>query len=204
MPTTTALCSTPAGDLPTNQLSVASQDCDHVIQKLQSGYKSCVPSLLHACLASPIDRCHGGECNTPICLQLAAHRVSSCGTHRVVTHSRKMRFSAHGTSCAASPVLCNSKEACSEEQGTIVSRRWSVCRNGYVFWTVTKTHVQRNAFCSGQFQHELSSQQQVTTNSTTSTRILCAEASFNAAERGLRRGSRAEPLSNITFILASF
>jgi len=38
-------------------------------------------------------------CNTPICLQLAMHRASSCGTHRVVTHSRKMRFSAHRTSC---------------------------------------------------------------------------------------------------------
>jgi len=57
------------------------------------------------------------NCNTLICLQLAAHRVSSHGTHRVVTHSRKTCFSAHGTSCAASPVLCNGKEACSEEQG---------------------------------------------------------------------------------------
>jgi len=38
-------------------------------------------------------------CNTLICLQLALHRASSCGTHRVVTHSRKTRFSAHRTSC---------------------------------------------------------------------------------------------------------
>jgi len=38
-------------------------------------------------------------CNTLICLQLATHRVSSCGTHGVVTHSQKMRFSAHRTSC---------------------------------------------------------------------------------------------------------
>jgi len=40
------------------------------------------------------------KCNALICLQLAMHRVSSCGTHRVVTHSRKTRFSAHRTSCA--------------------------------------------------------------------------------------------------------
>jgi len=133
------------------QLSVASQDCDHVIQKLQSGYKFCVPSLLQARLASPIDRCHGGECNTPTCLQLATHRAPSCGTHRVVTHSRKMRFPAHGTSCAASPICCSSKEACSEEQGTIVTRRWSACRNGCVFWTVATMHVQRNTFCSVSF-----------------------------------------------------
>jgi len=38
-------------------------------------------------------------CNTLICLQLAMHRVSSNGTHRVATHSRKMRFSACGTHC---------------------------------------------------------------------------------------------------------
>jgi len=85
-------------------------------------------------------------CNAPICPQLATHRVSSCGTHRVVTHSWKMRFSAHGTSCAASPICCSSKEACSEEQGTIVSRRWSMCRNGCIFLdrcdnTCAKEHV---------------------------------------------------------------
>jgi len=38
-------------------------------------------------------------CNTLICLWLAMHRASSYGTHRVVTHSRKTRFSAHRTSC---------------------------------------------------------------------------------------------------------
>jgi len=97
------------------------------------------------------DRCHGGECNTLICPQLAMHGVSSCGTHRVVTHSRKMRSSAHGTSCATSPVFCDGKEACSEEQGTTVSRRWSVCRNGYVFQTVAKVHVVQNTFCSVSF-----------------------------------------------------
>jgi len=30
---------------------------------------------------------------------LAMHRASSCGTHRVVTHSQKTRFSAYRTSC---------------------------------------------------------------------------------------------------------
>jgi len=44
----------------------------------------------------------------------------------------------------------------------------------------------------------------VITNCTTGTPILQVEASFISVERGLRRGSRAEPLSNITFILASF
>jgi len=44
----------------------------------------------------------------------------------------------------------------------------------------------------------------VMTNCATGTPILHAEASFNSAERGLRRGSRAEPLSNVAFILASF
>jgi len=39
------------------------------------------------------------NCNAPICLQLATHRVSSCGTHGVVTHSQKTRFSACRTSC---------------------------------------------------------------------------------------------------------
>jgi len=44
----------------------------------------------------------------------------------------------------------------------------------------------------------------VITNYATGTPILHVEASFNSAERGLRRGSRAEPLSNVTFILAHF
>jgi len=39
------------------------------------------------------------KCNALICLQLAMHRASSCGTHGVVTHSRKTRFSACRTSC---------------------------------------------------------------------------------------------------------
>jgi len=39
------------------------------------------------------------DCNTLICLHLATHRVSSYGTHGVVTHSQKIRFSAHRTSC---------------------------------------------------------------------------------------------------------
>ena len=38
-------------------------------------------------------------CNTLICLHLAMHRVSSYGTHGVVTHSQKTRFSAYRTSC---------------------------------------------------------------------------------------------------------
>jgi len=42
------------------------------------------------------------------------------------------------------------------------------------------------------------------TNHATGTPTLHAEALFNAAERGPRRGSRAEPLSNVAFILASF
>jgi len=41
-------------------------------------------------------------------------------------------------------------------------------------------------------------------NCTTGTPILHIEASFVSVERGLRQGSRAEPLSNITLILASF
>jgi len=41
-------------------------------------------------------------------------------------------------------------------------------------------------------------------NYTTGTPILHVEASFISGERGPRQGSRAEPLSNITFILASF
>jgi len=72
----------------------------------------CLPVLqtatVHTC--SPI-----ASCNTLICLQLAMHEASSCGTHRVVTHSQKTGFSAHGTSCVASPILCSSKEGCSEE-----------------------------------------------------------------------------------------
>jgi len=95
--------------------------------------------------------CTSPLCNTPICLWLATHRASSCGTHRAVTHSRKMRSSVHGTSHVTSPVFCNSKEACSEEQETIVSRRWSARRNGCVFWTVVTMHVQRNTFCSVSF-----------------------------------------------------
>jgi len=85
------------------------------------------------CLGWGIIACIRPICNTPICLQLATHRASSCGTHRVVTHSRKMRFLAHGTSCATSPVFCNSKEACSEEQATIVrdvSTEGTVCVRG--------------------------------------------------------------------------
>jgi len=82
------------------------------------------------------------------------HRASAHGTHRVVTHSRKMHFSAHGTSCATSPVLSSSKEACSEEQRRCdepSAETLAMCRNGYVFYTVVKMHVQRNTFFSGSF-----------------------------------------------------
>jgi len=89
--------------------------------------------------------------NALICLWLATHRASSCRTHRVVTHSWKIRLSAYGTSCATSPIYYSSEEACSEEQGTIAMRRWSMRRNGCIFWTTTMTHVQRNTFCSVSF-----------------------------------------------------
>ena len=72
--------------------------------------------------------------------KLAGHGASSHGTHRVVsedTRLTKMRFSACGTSSTTASTLCNSKEACSKEQGTIVSRRWSACHDGHVFQTVT-------------------------------------------------------------------
>jgi len=62
----------------------------------------------------------------------------------------------------------------------------------------------RTRFVLFPLQHELSLHNKVMTNCTTGTPILHAEASFNSAERGLCRGSRAEPLSNVTFILASF
>jgi len=52
----------------------------------------------------------------------------------------KTCFSVHGTSCAASPVLWSSKEACSEDQGTIVSRRWSTHHNGHVFRPLQSEH----------------------------------------------------------------
>ena len=41
-----------------------------------------------------------GKSATPqFAYNLAVHRVSSYGTHRVVTHSQKIRFSACRTSC---------------------------------------------------------------------------------------------------------
>jgi len=104
-----------------------------------NGSKGSAESESNLCCC-PVHLNMGLKCNTLICLQLAMHRVSSCGTHRVVTHSRKTRFPAHGTSCAASPVFYNSKEACSEEQGTIVSRRWSTHHNGYAFWPLHPEH----------------------------------------------------------------
>jgi len=55
--------------------------------------------------------------------------------------SQKTHFSACGTSHATSPVNCSSKEACSEEQRkTIVSKRWCMQRNGYVFWPLHPEH----------------------------------------------------------------
>jgi len=53
--------------------------------------------------------------------------------------SQKTRFSAHGTSHAASPVICSSK-AFSEEQRTIVSRRWCMQCNGHVFRPLHPEH----------------------------------------------------------------
>jgi len=57
---------------------------------------------LHNCSLKEMlgkNQCINAICNALICLQLALHRASSCGTHGVVTHSQKMRFSAHRTSC---------------------------------------------------------------------------------------------------------
>jgi len=193
----------PTFHMTTSHNSWWTSSCCSCLQALNTPSMS---AQFHCCAFSHDDQFQGlqSNCNALIRLQLAMHRASSCGTHRVVTHSRKMRFSVHGTSCAAGPVFCNGEEACSEEQGTIVTRCWSACCNGHIFQTVATTHMQRNTFCSVSFQHGLSLQNEVMTNCTTGTPILHAEPSFNSAERGLRRGSRAEPLSNVTFILASF
>mgnify|MGYP000234332059 CR=1 FL=1 len=88
---------------------VASQDCDCVIQKLWSSCKSQVPSLPRACLASPVDRCHGGECNALICLRFG-HMWNilmrdSHGREQDALLTKKTRFSACGTGGAASPVI---------------------------------------------------------------------------------------------------
>jgi len=126
---------------------------------------------------------------------LAMHRVSSCGTHRVMTHSRKMRFSAHWASCATSPALCSSKEACSEEQRTIVSRRWSTCHNGCAFWPLHPEH-------DFQLHHDAVIVSKVITNCATGTQILHVEASFNSAERGLQHAEDLE--LNLSQMLHSF
>ena len=44
---------------------------------------------------SPVEE----KCNASICPQLAAHRASSCGTHRVVTHSQHVLLSAWDQLC---------------------------------------------------------------------------------------------------------
>ena len=123
-------------------------------------------------------------CNTLICLQLATHGVSSCGTHGVVTHSQKTRFSAHRTSCcwpnSSQAVKKVSKDSVQDHARTsaYVKQRLHVspsqqCLEDILFWME---------------QHELSLHNKVITNHTTGTPILHAEASFNSAERGLRRG----------------
>jgi len=50
-----------------------------------------------------VPRLMGTSATPQFAYNVATHRASSCGTHRVVTNSRKTRFSACGTSCATSP-----------------------------------------------------------------------------------------------------
>ena len=98
----------------------------------------------------------------------------------------KMPF--YGIPWGCTHVLCGSPT---------VSRRWSMWA-----WRLCLSTVAIGTWLS--VQHEAVVVNKVTTNCTTGTPILHVEALFNPAERGLRRRSRAEPLSNVTFILASF
>ena len=67
--------------------SVSWQQLLLVMMKLNQSTKKCIRKKKQR------------HCNALICLQLAMHRASSHGTHGVVTHSQKTRFSAHRTSC---------------------------------------------------------------------------------------------------------
>jgi len=115
---------------------------------------------------------------------LAMHRASSHGTHRVVTHSQKTRFSAHRTGCC----WPNSSLAVKKVSKDGVQDQAPTWDNGCVFCfpnNVWKT------FCSGQDNtsyHCNKVIQKWTTFHATGTPILHAEASFISAERGLRRG----------------
>jgi len=81
-----------------------------------------------ASLASSIGCCHGGECNTPICLQFGCAwsvimRDSQGREQRHASHKRHA-FQRMGPAELLALSFTTGEEACSEEWQTIVDRRW--------------------------------------------------------------------------------
>jgi len=94
----------------------------------------CVHDVLNASTSSnghlPMATNTVQQCNTLICRQLAMHRVSSCGTHRVVTHSQKTRFSAHHPAqtrhTAAERELLSTAETLKEHRNVLLGQQIEV------------------------------------------------------------------------------
>jgi len=71
-----------------------------------------VPSLQFSIFYTHLTRLSWGRMQ---CLEQDMHRVSSDRTHSFVTHSRKLRSSAYGTSLPLAQFFTSSEEGCSEE-----------------------------------------------------------------------------------------
>jgi len=133
-------------------------------------------------------------------LNQVSNGASSHGTHSSGTHSRNMRFSAHMPSCCwpcHSQVVKNIAQKSNELlSGTLVCTSATAASFGPL-------RAIRTRFVLDCLKRAIVVNK-VMTNCASGMRILHVEASFISVERGLCRGSRAEPLSNVTFILASF
>jgi len=122
------------------------------------------------------------------CLEQDPHGASSRRIHSFGIQSMEATLLSMRDQFTLAPSCTSSEEGCSAEQRTIVVRRWSVQRDGCVLQTVAcncNTHCSGccNTSCRSETSHS-----QLNDKSMTGTLILHAEASFIAAERGLRLG----------------
>jgi len=133
---------------------------------------------------------------------LAMHGASSCGTHRVATHSQKTRFSACQTGCCCCSPTLHKWRRRSLRTASKTKRLHEITaahftlpttpRRRFVLDGTTRAVVAMKSFPSEQHSVQLAR------------RFFTWKHSSSQQREDNAKGSRAEPLSNITFILASF
>jgi len=116
----------------------------------------------------------------------ANHLNSGLVTHAGLIHGR--HASQRMGLVAASPIFHKWQRTLLKRATNQRQRRWPMCRNGYVFWTVTTRCICIEHVLFWIVLTRAIVAKQVMTNCTTGTPILHVEASFTSVERGLRQG----------------